>query len=120
LTTYDTATNELATLALAADTGHILWKRVTPAARIEEFSRDTGSAAQATPACDDQRVYVVFGSHGLICYDHQGTLLWEKRMGPFQDEYGSASSPVLIDDKVIIQQDHDVNSFLMALDRKSG
>ncbi len=120
LTTYNTATKELATLALAADTGRILWKRVAPAARIEEFNRDTGSAAQATPACDDQRVYVFFGSHGLICYDHRGTLLWEKRMGPFQDEYGSASSPVLIDDKVIIQQDHDVNSFLMALDRKSG
>lgn len=120
LTTYNTAAKELATLALAADTGRILWKRVTAAARIEEFNRDTGSAAQATPACDDQRVYVFFGSHGLICYDHHGTLLWEKRMGPFQDEYGSASSPVLIDDKVIIQQDHDVNSFLMALDRKSG
>jgi outer membrane protein assembly factor BamB len=120
LTTFNTATKELATLALAADTGRILWKRVTPATRIEEFSHDTGSAAQATPACDDQRVYVFFGSRGLICYDHGGTLLWEKRMGPFQDEYGSASSPVLIDDKVIIQQDHDVNSFLMALDRKNG
>jgi outer membrane protein assembly factor BamB len=120
LTTYNTATEELATLALAADTGRTLWKRITPAARIEEFSRDTGSAAQATPACDDRRVYVFFGSYGLICHDHEGMQLWEKRMGTFQDEYGSASSPVLIDDKVIIQQDHDVDSFLMALDRKSG
>ncbi len=120
LTTYNTATEQLATLALAADTGRILWKRTAPDARIEEFSHDTGSAAQATPACDDRRVYAFFGSYGLLCYDHEGTLLWEKRMGPFQDEYGSASSPVLIDDKVIIQQDHDVNSFLMALDSKSG
>ena len=120
LTTYNTATEELATLALAGDTGRILWKRIAPAAGIEEYSRDTGSAAQATPACDDRRVYVFFGSYGLICYDYQGTLLWEKRMGPFQDEYGSASSPILIDDKVIIQQDHDVDSFLMALDSKSG
>jgi outer membrane protein assembly factor BamB len=120
LTTYTASTKELATLALAADTGRILWKRIAPAARIEEFSHDTGSAAQATPACDDRRLYVFFGSHGLICYDHQGTLLWEKRMGPFQDEYGSASSPILIDDKVIIQQDHDMGSFLMALDGKSG
>jgi outer membrane protein assembly factor BamB len=120
LTTYDTSTEELATLALAADTGRILWKRIAPASGIEEFNRDTGSAAQATPACGAGRVYVFFGSYGLICYDHQGALLWEKRMGPFQDEYGSASSPVLIDDKVIIQQDHDVDSFLMALDRKTG
>jgi len=120
LTAYNTATKELATLALAADTGRILWKRVAPAARIEEFNQDTGSAAQATPACDDQRVYVFFGSRGLICYDHSGSQLWEKPMGPFQDEYGSASSPVLIDDRVVIQQDHDVGSFLMALDNKSG
>jgi outer membrane protein assembly factor BamB len=41
-------------------------------------------------------------------------------MGPFRDEYGTASSPILVDDRVIIQQDHDVDSFLMALDRKSG
>ncbi|MBN2321520.1 MAG: PQQ-binding-like beta-propeller repeat protein [Acidobacteria bacterium] len=120
LTTYNTASEELATMALAADTGRILWKRIAPASGIEEYSRDTGSAAQATPACDEERIYVFFGSYGLICYDHRGTLLWEKRMGPFQDEYGSASSPVLIDDKIIILQDHDVDSFLMALDRKTG
>jgi outer membrane protein assembly factor BamB len=120
LTTYNASAGELATLALAADTGRILWKRVVTGAGIEEFNRFTGSAAQATPACDGQRIYVFFGSYGLICYDLQGKLLWEHRMGPFQDEYGSASSPVLIDDKVIILQDHDKDSFLMALDGKSG
>jgi outer membrane protein assembly factor BamB len=120
LTTYSRSTRELATLALAVDTGRTLWKRIAPAARIEEYNRSTGNPAQATPACDGQRLYVFFGSYGLVCYDLQGKLLWEQRMGPFQDEYGSASSPVLIDDKVIIQQDHDVNSFLMALDSKSG
>jgi outer membrane protein assembly factor BamB len=120
LTTYGKSTRELATLALAVDTGRMLWKRIAPAARIEEYSRSTGNPAQATPACDGQRLYVFFGSYGLICYDLQGKLLWEQRMGPFQDEYGSASSPVLLDDKVVIQQDHDVNSFLMALDSKSG
>lgn len=120
LTTYNDSKEELATLALAADTGRVLWKRIAPTAGIEEYSLDTGSAAQATPACDSERVYVFFGSCGLICYDRQGTVLWEKRMGPFQDEYGSASSPVLVDDKVIIQQDHDVDSFLMALDRVTG
>ncbi|MEJ2111026.1 MAG: PQQ-binding-like beta-propeller repeat protein [Acidobacteriota bacterium] len=41
-------------------------------------------------------------------------------MGPFQDEYGSASSPVLVDGKVVVLQDHDVDSFLMGLDSKNG
>jgi outer membrane protein assembly factor BamB len=120
LTTFKAATSELAALALDIDSGKMLWKRIAPAARIEAYNRSTGSPVQATPACDGRRVYVFFGSYGLICYDLQGLQLWEQRMGPFQDEYGSASSPVLIDDKVIIQQDHDANSFLMALDGKDG
>jgi outer membrane protein assembly factor BamB len=120
LTTYNPAAKELATVALAADTGRILWKQIAPVAGIEQFNTSTGSAAQATPACDGERLYVFFGSYGLICYDLEGKKLWEHRMGPFQDEYGSASSPVLLDDKVIVQQDHDVKSFLMALDSKSG
>ncbi len=41
-------------------------------------------------------------------------------MGPFQDEFGAASSPILVDDKVVINQDHDVDSFITALDQKSG
>ena len=120
LTTFAASSRELATLALDADNGRILWKRIAPAASIEEYNRSTGNAAQATPACDGQRVYVFFGSYGLVCYDLEGTKLWERRMGPFQDEYGSASSPILVDDKVVIQQDHDVDSFLMAFDGKSG
>jgi len=41
-------------------------------------------------------------------------------LGPFQDEYGAGSSPVVIDDKVILNQDHDVGSFLAAFDCASG
>jgi outer membrane protein assembly factor BamB len=120
LTAYSKSAREFATLALAIDTGQTLWKRIAPVTSIEEYNRSTGNPVQATPACDGQRLYVFFGSYGLICYDLQGKFLWERKLGPFQDEYGSASSPVLVDDKVIIQQDHDVNSFLMALDCKSG
>jgi hypothetical protein len=41
-------------------------------------------------------------------------------MGPFQDEYGTGRSAILIDNKVIVQQDHDIDSFLVALYRKTG
>ncbi len=120
LTTFNASREELATLALDFETGRILWKQIAPASGIEEYNRTTGNAAQATPACDGSRVYVFFGSYGLLCYDLDGKLLWDHRMGPFQDEYGSASSPVLIDGRVIVQQDHDVDSYLMALDGRSG
>ena len=120
LTIYRSAEQELATVAVNQESGQIAWKQVASTGRIEQFHRGNGSPAAATPACDGERLYVFFGSDGLICYDLDGHKLWEQRLGPFQDEYGASSSPVLIDDKVILSEDHDLNSFLIALDRSSG
>ena len=119
LTTYDAASNELATVALDEKTGRRLWKQVAPASRTEPVHR-VGSPASATPACDGERVYVFFGSYGLICYSVAGKKLWEHPLGPFQDEFGAASSPVLVDGKLILAQDHDIDSFVMALDGATG
>jgi outer membrane protein assembly factor BamB len=120
LTAFSIEAKELATLALDAKTGNQLWKRDASAPRIEEFHPKTGNAAVATPACDGQRLYVFFGSYGLICYDLDGKQLWEFRVGPFQDEYGAGSSPILVDGKVILCQDHDIDSFVMAIDSATG
>ncbi len=119
LTTYDSQTKELATLALDSQTGRVIWKNVAPATKIEPF-HPTGSPAASSPACDGERVYVFFGSYGLLCYDLDGKLLWQRKMGPFQDEFGASSSPILVDGKVILNEDHDKDSFLIAVDQKSG
>ncbi|MBI4663141.1 MAG: PQQ-binding-like beta-propeller repeat protein [Verrucomicrobia bacterium] len=119
LTTYRDAAKELATVALDRETGQLIWRNVAPAQRIESVHR-TGNPAASTPAFDGQRIYVFFGSHGLICYDLEGKKVWDHPLGPFQDEFGSSSSPVLVDDKVILQEDHDINSFVMAIDRSTG
>jgi outer membrane protein assembly factor BamB len=119
LTSYDAVSNELATVALDEKSGRKLWKQVAPAMRIEPVHR-VGSPAAATPACDGRNVFVFFGSYGLICYDLEGKKVWEHPLGPFQDEFGAASSPVLVDGKVILAQDHDIGSFVMALDAGTG
>jgi len=41
-------------------------------------------------------------------------------MGSFQDEFGASSSPVLVGDKVILSEDHDIDSFLIALNQNNG
>jgi outer membrane protein assembly factor BamB len=117
LTTFEDG--RLATVALDRQTGQKRWAQAAPAAHIETYHA-TSSPAAATPACDGQRVYVFFGSYGLLCYDLEGNLVWSRELGPFQDEFGSASSPILVDDKLIISADHDVNSFVMALDKATG
>ena len=119
LTSYDLRSNELATVALDIETGRALWKQIAPASRVESVHR-VGSPASATPACDGQRVYVFFGSYGLIAYDLDGKKVWEHPFPPFQDEFGAAASPILVDGKLILAQDHDINSFVMALDPATG
>src|SRR6185295_9673795 len=79
-----------------------------------------GSPAAATVACDGKRVFSFFGSFGLLCYDVDGKPLWTKKLGPFRDEFGSASSPILLDDKVILCEDHDLDSYLIAVRQDTG
>jgi outer membrane protein assembly factor BamB len=119
LTTYDKERVQLATVALERATGKTLWSQPVLAKEIELF-HPTGSPAAASCACDGQRVYSFFGSYGLVCYDLDGKLLWEKRMGPFQDEFGSSSSPVLVDGKLLLCEDHDKDSFLLCVDAATG
>jgi outer membrane protein assembly factor BamB len=119
LTAYQEESNELTVLALDANTGRILWRNGVTVSQVER-THPLGSPATATPACDGRRVYVFFGSYGLLAFDLNGKKLWEFRAGPFQDEYGAGSSPILVGDKVILNQDHDVDSFLMAVNAASG
>lgn len=120
LTTYREAGRELATVAVDQKTGEVLWRRTVPVAKIETYHPQTGNPAPATIACDGSRLYAFFGSYGLICYDLDGKQLWDHPMGPFQDEYGAGSSPVLVDDKLVLNQDHDLNSFVTAIERSTG
>lgn len=117
LTTFDG--ERLETVALERESGRIRWRRAAPAMRLETF-HPTGSPAAASVAADGQRVYAFFGSYGLLCYDLQGQQLWSKPLGPFQDEFGSASSPVLVDDVLLLNEDHDVGSFLLCVDARTG
>lgn len=119
LTTFDDQRQELATVALSLRDGQQLWRQVCPTTTIEPF-HPTGSPASSTPATDGERLFVFFGSYGLLCYDLDGKLLWEHRMGPFQDEFGASSSPVIAGDFVILNEDHDVGSYLIAINRQTG
>ena len=119
LTTWDDNAQELATVALDRDSGRVRWKKIVASEELEKF-HPVGSPASSSPACNGQQVFVFFGSYGLLCYDLDGELLWERKMGPFQDEFGASSSPVLVDGLIVLNEDHDVDSFLIALDQKTG
>ena len=118
-TSFNNKTKMLATHAINRKTGKIRWTRSAPTKNIEQTHR-VGSPASASPACNGKQIFSFFGSYGLLCYDLQGTLLWSKPMGPFQDEFGASSSPVLADGLVILNEDHDIDCHVIALNQKDG
>ncbi len=119
LTTYDAQQQKLATVALDRTTGQVRWTALAPVQSIEQV-HPTGSPASPTPASNGRQIFVSFGSCGLLAYSLDGQLLWHRPLGPYQDEFGAASSPILVDDKVILNEDHDIGSFMIAVDQKTG
>jgi outer membrane protein assembly factor BamB len=110
---------KLLTVGLDRSSGKVLWETEARHKQLETIHA-IGSYAQATPASDGQRVVSFFGSAGLFCYDTSGALLWQRPMGPFNNDFGAAVSPLVVDDWVILSQDHDSDSFLMAIDKRTG
>ncbi len=110
---------KLVTISLDRATGKTLWSREAPHKKLEEVHR-IGSHAQCSPATDGERVVSMFGSCGLFCYDREGKELWSVPMGPFKNDFGAGSSPQIVDDLVIVCQDHDTDSFLVAFDKRTG
>ena len=86
LTEFDRATNQLATLCLDQRTGKTLWRRTLAPVQIEKV-HEISSPAAPTPATDRERVYVYFGSYGLVSYDFDGKVQWERRLPVAENIY---------------------------------
>ena len=110
-------------IALDKRTGKILWERTAFEGTPKEKRHIKATYANATPATDGRYVVAFFGSQGLYAYDLDGNLKLKRDLGRLNAgaydvpdyEWGTASSPILYKDLVIVQADQQKNSFLMAL-----
>jgi outer membrane protein assembly factor BamB len=110
---------KLVTLCVDRGDGHELWRAFAPAEKIEPTQR-IASAASPTPCTDGERVYVYFGSFGLLAYDLQGGEVWRKALPTPIVEFGTGASPIVVDGKVILVCDQDMGSYLLAVDASTG
>lgn len=109
-------------LCLDRSTGKLLWREVVVESPLE-LKHALNSFASSTPATDGRLVYAAFldqDSMVVAAYDFQGARQWLVRPGVFHSMHGFCSSPVLFEDKVIVNGDHDGDSYLVALDRSTG
>ncbi len=99
--------------------GAKLWE-ATVEFRGDEPKHETNTYCAASPATDGERVVVSHGSAGVYCYDFNGKELWHRDLGPCRHIWGSAASPVLYKDLVILNFGPGERSFLIALDKNDG
>src|SRR5215510_5821825 len=118
LTEFDRSTRQLATLCIDQRTGKILWRRTVGPAEIEKV-HEISSPAAPTPATDGERIYVYFGSYGLVSYDLDGKLLWERRLPLSQNIYGAVASPIVAGDLLVLNH-QGKEAYLLGVDRRVG
>ncbi len=103
-------------------TGKIVWEREAHRGAPPVARHLKNSYASETPVTDGERLYVYFGNVGLFCFDLSGKLLWSQRwdVRPMRYGWGTAASPVLHQGRLFVVNDNDEQSFLIALDARTG
>lgn len=109
-------------------TGEIVWEKTahTGIPRIPRHTKATH--ANSTPVTNGKYVLAWFGSEGLYCYDMDGELIWKKDLGLLDSGFymskkalwGFAGSPIIHEDRVIVQCDVLSDAFIAALDLETG
>jgi outer membrane protein assembly factor BamB len=109
-------------IALDRRSGKVVWERTMREEVPHQGGHVTASLASSSPVTDGERVFAYFGSWGLYCLDFKGELVWKKDFGHLETlhGHGEGSSPALHGDTLIVNWDHEGDSFLVALDKKTG
>ena len=107
---------------LSLESGRVLWEREVHKGRPQSAIHVKNSYASETPVTDGERVYCYFGNLGIFVFDMDGKPQWSRKFTPRKTRYswGTASSPVLHKDRLYIVNDNEVDSWLLALDKKTG
>jgi outer membrane protein assembly factor BamB len=113
---------QFAVLAVDRTTGAIRWRRDVREAVPHEGTHTDGTWASPSAVTDGKILIAHFGSNGTYALDLDGKLLWERDLGDMQVRagFGEGSSPVILGDRILINWDHEGESFIVALDRKNG
>lgn len=116
------ANHQWKVLCLDLNSGKVLWERQVHEGKPETPIHLKSSYASETPVTDGERVYCYFGNVGMFCFDFEGKELWKHTIKPqaMRNGWGTAASPVLYHDRLYVVNDNNEDSYLLALDSKTG
>jgi outer membrane protein assembly factor BamB len=110
-------------LAIDRATGKIVWERTAREEAPHESSHpENGTWASSSAITNGEIVIASFESRGLYAYDMKGTPLWQTDLGDkaMRNHFGEGSTPVLSGNTLIVVWDHTGESFITALDARTG
>ena len=108
---------------LSLTDGKELWKQVVDNRKPPFKIHPSNTYATESPATDGQRIFVYFGAIGVVaCLDLEGKEVWRRDLGAFPtgNGFGSGSSLAIEGQRLFVQCDNDKQSFLTALDTRTG
>jgi outer membrane protein assembly factor BamB len=121
-----------ALVCLDRTSGKVLWQATVVATPLEK-KHSLNSFASGTPATDGTLVYTTFlepdfastrertpGNMVVSAHDFNGKLRWQVKPGRFASVHGYCSCPVIYEDLLIVNGDHDGDSYLVALKKETG
>jgi outer membrane protein assembly factor BamB len=133
-------TKERVLICFDRATGKTLWQKTVFTGPLET-KHSLNSFASSTPVTDGKQVFVSFlevdgstipapnvgaprpitpGKMVVAAYDFDGNQKWVERPGEFISAHGYCSSPIIFEDTVIVNGDHDGKSYIVALKRNTG
>lgn len=109
-------------ISVDRNNGRIQWSTTVAEEIPIERTHALGSWASNSPVTDGENIYAYFGSRGLFCLDFKGNILWKRDFGQMEIvmSFGEGSSPSIYKDKIIVVWDDEKESFITALDKKTG
>lgn len=137
-------TEQRVLISLDRATGKTMWQTTVLKAPLESIHK-LNSRASSTPATDGTLVFTAFldntetdatraanaahpagkgevpkGTVVVSAHDFTGKQVWQVRPGLFSSKHGFSSSPIVFEDKVIVNCDHDGDGYIVALERTTG
>jgi len=116
-------TNKFVVMAIDRKTGKTVWERIArEEAPHENAHPENGTYASPSAVTDGVHVVASFESRGLYVYDMNGTLVWQKDLGDkrMRSTFGEGSTPALYGNTLVTVWDHQGQSFVVALDKRTG
>ena len=110
---------KLFTQCFDRETGKLLWERSVDRARVEPTNALNHPAA-ITPVTDGEMVYAFFPEYGLVSYSADGRERWKAPLGPFSNEMGHSSCPIIAGDNLVLVLDQMLDPYIAAFDKRNG